>query len=351
MDEPKIAIVGAGALGGHVGAYLSRDGRDVTLIDPWPENVERMRAEGITLTGLSEPECFSAPVNAIHVTELQRTANERPFDMAFIAMKSYDTIWATAMIRQYLAADGFAISLQNGINEERMAGVMGWGKTVGCIASKIAVELTGPGQITRHVKLGDADHVVFRIGEPHGRTSARAERVAGMLACVDSSRVTNNLWGERWTKLVVNCMRNPLSAATGQGGNANDRDDHIRGLAIRIAAEAIEVGRAHGYVLERVYKIDPDALLAAGQGDSAALQSCEAILLDSAQSRSDGQRPSMGQDMAKGRRTEIDFINGLVVEKAAELGISVPANAAIVDIVKRIERGELAASPAAVAGI
>ena len=93
------------------------------------------------------------------------------------------------------------------------------------------------------------------------------------------------------------------------------------------------------------------ALLAAGQGDSAALQSCEAILLDSAQSRSDGQRPSMGQDMAKGRRTEIDFINGLVVEKAAELGISVPANAAIVDIVKRIERGELAASPAAVAGI
>jgi len=346
--KPKIAIVGAGALGGHVGAYLTRDGQDVTLIDPWPEHVEHMKAEGLTLKGLTEPECFTAQVKAIHLTELQKTAHGRPFDMAFVSLKSYDTVWATAMIEQYLAPDGFVISLQNGINEERMAGVVGWGKTVGCIASKIAVELVAPGEVRRRVHLGDAENVVFRVGEPHGRTSKRAEAVADMLSCVDRSMVTGNLWGERWTKLIVNCMRNPVAAATGLGGNANDRDDHIRRLAIRIAGEAVEVGLAHGYALERAYKMDPLTLMAAGKGDAAALESCETILLESTKSRSDDQRPSMGQDMAKGRRTEVDFINGLVVEKAAELGLTVPANAGIAEVVNRIERGELAASPEAV---
>lgn len=347
--KPKIAIVGAGALGGHVGAYLTRDGQDVTLVDPWPENVEVMRAQGVTLEGQTPPECFTTKVDAIHITELQRAARDRLFDIAFVSMKSYDTVWATQMIAQYLAPAGYVVSLQNSINEERIASVVGWGKTVGCIASTIAVELTGPGRVQRNVALGGARHTVFRVGEPHGRVSARAEQIAAMLACVDSSKVTQNLWGERWSKLVVNAMRNPVSAATGRGGNANDRDPHTRRLAIRLAAEAIKVGLAHGYALENVYKMDPHKLLAAGHGDAGALEACEAILLENTRHRNDDQRPSMGQDIQKGRRTEIDFINGLVAAKAAELGIDVPANKGIVEVVRRIERGKVEPSPAAVA--
>ena len=232
-----------------------------------------------------------------------------------------------------------------------IASVVGWGKTVGCIASTIAVELTGPAHVQRNVGLGGAHHTVFRVGEPHGRVSARAQEIADMLACVDSSKVTQNLWGERWSKLVVNAMRNPVSAATGRGGNANDRDPMTRRLAIRLASEAIKVGLAHGYALESVYKMDPRRLLAAGEGDAAALVECEGILLENVKFRNDEQRPSMGQDIMKGRRTEIEFINGLVAAKAAELGIDVPANRGIVDVVKRIERREIDASPAAVAHI
>lgn len=350
MNE-KIAIVGAGALGSHVGAYLTRAGHDITLIDPWPEHVEHMRAHGLTLEGQTEPERFTQAVTAMHITELQSVANGRLFDFAFVAMKSYDTVWATEMIRQYLVPGGFTVSLQNGINEERMAGVIGWGKTVGCIASTIAVELAAPGHVRRNVKLGGEQHTIFRVGEPHGRPTGRVSRIAEMLGCVDSAKTTANLWGERWSKLVVNCMRNPVAAATGRGGNANDSDDHTRLLAIRIAAEAIEVGLALGYALEPVYGIAPQDLLGAAKGDGAALGRVEARLFENMKRRSDKQRPSMGQDIAKGRRTEIDFINGLVAGKAAELGIDVPANLGIIGAVKRVERGETAPGPDVVAGI
>lgn len=347
----NIAIVGAGALGGHVGGYLARNGERVTLIDPWPEHVETMRRDGLTLRGQTAPENFTTKVHAIHLTELQEVAKGDLFDIAFIAVKSYDTVWATEMIKPYLAPGGYAVSLQNSINEDRIASVMGWGKTVGCIASTIAVELVKPGLVQRNVGLGGERHTVFRIGEPHGRVTPRVKEIADMLKCCDSSKTTENLWGERWSKLIVNSMRNPVSAATGRGGNGNDRDPMTRRLAIRIAAEAIEVGLAHGYTLEKVYKMDPRRLMAAGKGDAAALEECESILLENTKFRNDEQRPSMGQDIQKGRRTEIDFINGLVCAKADELGIKTPANRGIVEAVKRVEKGEAAPSPEVVAHI
>jgi 2-dehydropantoate 2-reductase len=349
--QPKIAIVGAGALGAHVGGWLTRDGRDVTLIDPWPEHVEAMRTNGLTLRGLSGPENFTQPVTALHLTELQGAAKGRPFDIAFVSVKSYDTVWATEMIRPYLAPAGFVVSLQNSINEERIAGVVGWGKTVGVIAATIAVELVGPALVQRNVALGGTGRLIFRVGEPHGRITPRAEAIVAMLACCDSAKATENLWGERWSKLAVNAMRNPVSAATGRGGNANDRDPVTRWLAIRLAAEAIEVGRAQGYHLEDIYKIDPDLLLAAGKGDAKARAECEEKLLEGTKYRNDDQRPSMGQDIAKGRRTEIDFINGLVAERGRLAGIATPVNAAIAAAVRRVERGEVSPSPEVVAGI
>ena len=347
----RLAIVGAGALGGHVGAYLAREGRDVTLIDPWPEHVEVMRRDGLTLRGQTAPENFTTKVNAIHITELQAAGMAKPFDIAFVATKSYDTVWATAMIAQYLAPDGFCVSLQNGINEERMASVVGWGKTVGCIAATIAVELVKPGLVQRNVALGGTRHTVFRVGEAHGRVSPRVTEIAEMLKCVDSAKATANLWGERWSKLVINCMRNPVSAATGRGGNANDRDPMTRRLSFRIAAEAIKVGLAHGYMLEDIYKMDPQQLMAAGYGDAKALAACEATLLEGTRYRNDEQRPSMGQDILKGRRTEIDYINGLVVAKAKELAIPTPANEGIVAAVRKVERREVPPSPEVVAHI
>src|SRR5712671_4613079 len=137
----RIAIVGAGALGGYVGGSLAHLGHDVTLIDPWPENVETIRARGLELDGMTPEERFTVKkAKILHLTEVQSLAR-RPVDVAMVAVKSYDTLWATAMIKPYLSAEGFVVSLQNCLNEETIAGVVGWGRTVGAVASMISVDL------------------------------------------------------------------------------------------------------------------------------------------------------------------------------------------------------------------
>src|SRR5436190_12551304 len=137
----RIAVVGAGALGGYVGGTLAHHGHDVTLIDAWPENVEIIRKRGLELDGVTPEERFTVTkAKIIHLTEVQALARN-PVDIAFVAMKSYDTAWATHLIKPYLSAEGFVVSLQNCLNEETIAGIVGWGRTVGVVASQISVDM------------------------------------------------------------------------------------------------------------------------------------------------------------------------------------------------------------------
>src|SRR5580704_12830158 len=177
----RIAFMGAGAVGGYVGGHLAHFGYDVTLIDPWPEHVEAVRAEGLDITGLTPEEHILARPKILHLTEVQGFAKQKPIDIAFICMKSYDTEWATAMIRQYLAPDGFVVSLQNCINEERIAALVGWGKTVGAIAAILSAELYAPGKIRSTGAKNPPGHEVYRVGEVHGRITARIEELGAMI--------------------------------------------------------------------------------------------------------------------------------------------------------------------------
>jgi 2-dehydropantoate 2-reductase len=255
------------------------------------------------------------------------------------------------MIKQYLAPHGFVVSLQNCMNEETVARVAGPERTLGCIASTIAAELIGPGHVQRNVPLGGEEHVVFRVGEMHGRITDRALEVAALLRNADSAKATNNLWGERWSKLTVNAMRNGLSAATGLSGKQRDGNPKTRDISLRLGAEAIRVGWALGYRLEKIAGVGAEKLVAAVDGDKKARAEVDADFDRQIALRSDDQRPSMGQDMQKGRRTEIELINGLVAVKGDETGIPTPVNKSLVQAVKRVERGEATASPDVVAHI
>src|SRR5690242_9431734 len=343
----KIVIVGAGAVGGYAGAHMVQAGEDVTFIDPWPAHVEHMRKHGLKVThAMQEPE-FTVPVRALHVTDAQQLSKEKPVDIAFVCMKSYDTAWATMLIRQYLAPDGYVVSLQNCLNEETIAGIVGWGRTVGVVSSFISVDLHEVGRIRRTVPKGGEKHTVFRIGEPHGRITARVEELVQWFRGIDSAKATTNLWGERWSKLVQNAMGNPITAATGMTSPACLADPVIRRFALQVAGEGVRVGQALGYQLEKIRGIDPATLARAGGRDDKALAEAEKILLPKPGSnpRGDIQRPSMAQDILKGRRTEIEAMNGFIARKGAELGIRAPANAKITELVTRIERGELKPSP------
>ena len=338
----RIAIVGTGAVGGYVGAHMAQTGEDVTLVDFWPEHVERIRATGLRISHLRDVREFTIAARAMHVTELQGLSRERPIDIAFVSTKSYDTAWATMMIRQYLAPGGFVVSLQNCINEETIAGIVGWGRTLGAIASSITVELCEPGHVRRAGGKHGAGHTVFRIGEVHGLVTDRANEVCRLLALADSAKVTANLWGERWSKLVVNAMGNGVSASTGLITRDILLDDGLRQFTARLGSEAIRVGQALGYRLEEVHHLDPEIIARAGEGHVEAKAEYDARRLAEARKPGGGaHRPSMGQDMVKGRRTEIEFLNGFIVDKAKEIGVVTPANAALTDIVKRVEKGEL----------
>jgi 2-dehydropantoate 2-reductase len=341
----KIAIMGAGAVGGYAGAHMVQAGEDVTFIDPWPEHVEHMKKHGLRVThAMNVPE-FTVPVRALHVTDAQQLSKEKPVDIAFVCMKSYDTAWATMLIQQYLAPDGYVVSLQNCMNEETIAGIVGWGKTLGCIASSITVNLPEPGHIHRGAGKGGAAHTVFRAGEVHGRITPRAEEIGRLVGYADSAKVTGNLWGERWSKLVANVMGNGLSACTGLTGGQMLESEPIRRFSARLGSEAIRVGQALGYQLEEILHLPPETIARAGEGDEAATRACDEQRFKDGKKTSSAQRPSMGQDMEKGRRTEIDFLNGFVAREGEKLGLSCSANAALTDIVQRVERGELKPDP------
>ena len=346
--RPRVAVMGAGAVGGYVGGRLAAAGHDVTLIDIWPAHVEAIRANGLDLSGMTSAEEQLVRVPALHVTEVQQLAKQRPIDYAIVALKSYDTEWATALMSQYLSPTGAIVSLQNCINEERIAAIVGWGRVIGAVVTGgLALDLYEPGRIRRNMAKNPAITALY-VGEPSGRITPRVRVLATMLNDVDTAHATDNLWGERWTKLCVNGMRNGVSAATGMGGNERDSHDAIRRVCIRLGAESVRVGQALGYRLGKVGALDPNLMAQANEGDAAAMAEIERLMLEGTQgtNRSDLQRPSMAQDMAKDRRTEIEFMNGFIAAKGEEIGVPAPTHARLTETVKRVERGELRPSPA-----
>ena len=351
--QKRIAFVGAGALGGYIGGYLAQQGQDVTLIDMWPENIEAIRERGLELDGVTPEEKFTVRnAKTMHLTEVQSLAREKPIDIAFVSVKSYDTEWATMLVRPYLAPDGYVVSLQNCVNEEKIAGVVGWGKTLGVIASVISVEMYAAARIRRTAAKGGEKHTVFRIGEVHGVITKRVQELVEMFAKIDSAKATTNLWGERWSKLSQNGMRNGVSAVTGLTSPQCDQNPAVRRFAIKLGGEAVRVAQALGHELEKIGGVKPDMLALAAEGNRDAMAEVEEHMTARAHAnpRGDMQRPSMAQDIGKGRRTEIDFMNGYIVDKGKMLGIPTPTHEKLVDLVRRLERGEISASPSHLGG-
>ncbi len=334
----------AGGLGQFAGMQPARDRRRAFVLDFDPHIAARLERHR---EGVTEEDLVRVRPQTMHVTEMQRLAKERPIDIAMVAVKSYDTEWATALIAQYLAPDGYVVSLQNCMNEAAIAGVVGWDKTVGAIPALLSAELYAPGRVRRTVAKGASTYEIYRVGEVHGRITPRLEELAAMIATVDTVKPTTNLWGERWSKLCVNGMRNGIGAATGLSGNGMDRHDRIRRVSIRLGGEAVRVGQALGYELEHIRMHEPETLARAAEGDAKALDEVESAIVAAATSntRSDLQRPSMGQDMLKGRRTEIDFINGLIAAKGAQTGCPAPTHLKLIAAVKAVEHSRMPAAP------
>jgi len=331
----QVAVLGAGAIGGTITGYLSRAKCDVTLIDMWPAHVEAIRARGLTVT--AENEEFTVPVTAVHLAD---ACNIRKlFDALFLAVKSYDSIWAAHFLRPLLSPTGVAVLAQNGINEDLVAPIVGYSRTIGCVVT-FGAGAYEPGKVLR---TGSVTREAFKLGELNGMRTPRVEALVKLLSYVGPTHATANLWGERWAKLTINCMANALAGITGLDNAQMRQHADVFPITLQVAGEALTIAERLGVQVEPVGGVPARQYLEAARGIGADTVHRE--WLERGRSIGAG-RPSLLQDVLKGRRTEVDHLNGYVVAKGREVGVPTPVNAAIVDVTHRVERGELAQSPA-----
>ncbi|ODN70227.1 ketopantoate reductase family protein [Methylobrevis pamukkalensis] len=292
----KIAIMGAGAVGCYYGAMLARAGHAVTLIGR-PAHVEAMAEHGLVL----ETAAFRESVAVQATSEADGVAGA---ELVLFCVKSTDTLSAGAAMAPHLSPSAAIWSLQNGVdNAERLAAVLG--RPVTPVVVYVASEMAGPGHVLHH---GRGDLVAGVAPD----SAAIAERftAAGVPTTVSADAV-----GALWSKLVMNCAYNALSAITqlpyGQLAAAPGVLDVMRD----VVDECLGVAAALGIAIP-------------GDAWSGVV----------ALSRSmPGQYSSTAQDLARGKRSEIDHLNGHVVEKGAALGIPTPANRTLHTLVKLLE--------------
>jgi 2-dehydropantoate 2-reductase len=330
----RIGIIGAGAIGSVVGGMLTKAGHDVTLIDQWPQHVETMRKNGLRLSGTCGDHII--PVKALHIYEAQ--AISEPFDAVFISVKSYDTEWATHLGLQYLKKpNGVVVDFQNGINDERVAAIAGRERTLGSVIT-IGAGMYEPG----HAMRTDTGAIGFKIGELDGKETERAKELAKVMSDVAATKVTTNLFGERWSKLAVNCMANPIAGLSGLGTAEVRTLPEPRLIAIYVGGEAVKVGRACGFEVEPIYGIVAQRFVDAYEGKGLAEVEAD-VAAEGA--RRGGGRPSLLQDVMRGRRTEIDYLNGYVCDQGRRKGVKTPVNDAVVDTVRSYGVGQLKPDP------
>jgi 2-dehydropantoate 2-reductase len=336
-SKKSIVIFGAGAIGGSIAAYMTRSGEELTVIDPWYAHILKIQRDGLHVT---DPDGeFIVRMRALHHDQVKELG--RPIDILFLAVKSYDTEWATRYLSPYLSKDGYIVSAQNSLNEEIISPVVGSQKTMGMVVT-ISAAVYAPGDLLRNSAM--SDRLAFQVGELDGKETPRLRELADLMSKAGQTRTTSDIWSALWTKLCGNCMANSLAGLTGLTGAGLAKVPEARKIQMLIVKEVVEVGEAHGIKFTSVAGVPVENFKKLRQG---GIEVIEAAMLKSSEARTGirDNRPSLLQDVIKGRRTEADYLNGLIVRKGREEEVPAPVNAAVTDALHRLEAGELKQSP------
>ena len=327
--EKDIAILGAGAIGSSIGADLTKAGLNVLLIDQWPAHIEAMKADGLRIVMTSSGDELHAPVRALHLCEV--CTLQQQFDIVFLTAKSYDTRWMVEFIKPYLEPDGLLVSLQNSLNDEWIAPIIGYERDIGSVV-ELSAKMFEPGVVKRNT---DHSHTWFAIGELHGRVTPRLQELAEILSAAGRTEVTTNIWGAKWTKLAVNCMFMAICGILGIFDWEVTQNPQLLELCIKLGKESMHVATTLGYRLEPIFGLSVEDFL--GSTDEVLKKTLMALI-------STIGKESLNcilQDHLKGRRSEVEFLNGLVVRKGREAKVPTPLNEAITSLDKQIEQGML----------
>ncbi len=328
---PRIAFVGTGAQGASIAADFALAGLDVTFIDQWPAHIEAIRANGITVN--LPTRMINAQVPALHLCEVAEL--RQPFDLIFLVVKAYDTTWATHLIKPVLAEDGFVIGLQNGMTHEDIAAVVGRHRTIGAVI-EIASNMWVPGVTNRQ---NDHDESWFAMGALDPAQQHRVEAVANLLRHSGRVEVTDDIRSAKWMKLVVNAAELIPSAIIDTALNNAARVPGMLKVMREAGYEAMQAALADGATIMPIIGMPPTM---SNDPERYVDEIFDEVLRTF--SREDTLTTSL-QDWRKGRRAEVEEVNGWVVQTLRSHGRSAPVNQRVVEIALQIEAGTLTPRP------
>lgn len=315
--EPLV-IWGAGAVGGVLGAWLARTGHDPLLVDVVPEHVAAMKAGGLHVVGTRDP--FTQPVRAALPPEV-----EGPLQTVYLAVKCHYTRGAIEMVAPLLAPDGVVVSMQNGLNENVIAEVVGRERTIGAFVNYSAT-WKGPGELEH----GGA-HPIY-VGELDGGMTPRLEEIRNTLAAFEETVATTNIWGYLWSKTVYGTL---LEATALVSEDIPDllREPGVGPVLYRLVQEAMAVPDRLGVTLEPFIGFSPDAY----RSDDwrPAIESVATFYGSQVQ-----RRTGVWRDLAiRHRKTEIDCHAGALAAEGRRLGLDMSRVERLVALVHGIEGG------------
>ncbi len=335
-EAKRLLLMGCGSVGGVIAGGLLRAGHDVTVVTH-NENISRaINADGLRI--ITPDGRWTVPTTArTHLDEVPG-----PFDAVYLAMKGSDASQAARDVAGYLAPEGYVLTLQNGVVEDRVGAILGRERVIGALVGWGATmhtpgvcEMTSRGELV--------------VGELDGRVTPRVQQIKATLDAVAPTTASSNIYGVLWSKLAINCVVATLGAVTGQLLGTMLRRRTVRRIALATVSEVVDVAQAHGITMEpvggtldihRLY-LPPDRRTG---GLGLDLLSRHAIML-AVGIKFRRLKSSMLQSIERGRSAEIDFINGYAVERGQEKGVPTPVNTALVALVREIEAGTRPISP------
>lgn len=326
----RVAIYGAGSLGTILGAFISKAGVNIELINRNKAHVKALQEKGACIVGTLE---FKQPVVAYTPEEMQGI-----YDIIFLMTKQQHNAEVVETLRPFLAEDGALVTFQNGLPEVQLAEILGEERVLGCtVAWGATLQAPGVCELT-----SAPDALSFSLGAISAKPNKHFGKVKELLEMMGTVDVEENFIGTRWSKLLINAAFSGMSAVLGCTFGEAAAPWASRRIVQGIMKECMDVCQAGGIRIEPVQGKDIVKLLNYSNPFKRALSF---MIIPIAIRKHAKLKASMLQDLEKGKLTEVDAINGAVTDYGKKVGVPTPLNDRVVEIVHSIERGERKAGP------